>query len=73
MGGVTQRDLHVDIVLSYGLEELLHGHFVRFTLCLTPRHQEGGAVGNRDGGRGLQIIAHLDLYVLNCVKLYKRM
>lgn len=66
MGGVTQRDLHVDIVLSYGLEELLHGHFVRFTLCLTPRHQEGGAVGNRDGGRGLQIIAHLDIRTKLC-------
>lgn len=44
MGGVTQRDLHVNIVLSYGLEELLHGHFVRFALSLTPRQYEGGAV-----------------------------
>lgn len=63
MGCETIHDLHVDIVLSYGLEELIHSHFVRFTLCLTPWHQDGGAVGNREGGGGLQIIAHLDLYL----------
>lgn len=60
MGCETIHDLHVNIVLWYELEELMYSHFIRFTLCITPRHQEGGTVGNRQGGGGLQIIAHLD-------------
>lgn len=56
-------------MLSYGLEELIYSHFIRFTLCITPRHQEGGTVGNRQGG--IKIIAHLDWYL--CQKVEKHL